>query len=396
MDLQRYAGPGSLPLSALFTLTLLAGCSNGNGDGLSTGDFAPLPENTSVQPGAAAPAAGDGASSQPATPPDPTSSTPSQPVIGNQIQSTNVVLLTGAALDTLTKLITAAEITTDMVLDGAQLIIDPNIRSGTSIPIPECHDNTNHFGPANHYTFAVFAPGNFLPPGKNLNGNFSLCAIENALISGFLDLSGIIITGTPDVPNSDWSVSGLLSFGSLEFVNDDGTSTSFSNNLNYSAVRQGGVMTLTLEVESMNVEHNLNDKVHINYLLEPFVITIVENTNTSQYSVSFTPHPTLGPSLINRYTTNFVPDEQGVLTWLPIGDDIELLATADTAPLMWRNEKPNLFAAAPDGGELLLEEAAGDNSILVTLDSAGITLNLDTGATVTGQTTDWTTLLDQQ
>ncbi len=393
MDLPR--STSRLSRGLILALILLGGCRDGNDDGLSVNDFAPLPENTSVQPGATAPAA-DGGATPTAPTPSPASTPPTQPVNGNQIQSTNVVLLTGAALDILTKLITAAEIATDMVIDGAQLILNPGTRSGTSIPIPECHDGVNDFTPANHYTFAVFAPGNFLPPGKNLNGTFSQCAMENALVTGFLDLSGIIVTGAPDDPSGDWSVSGLLSFGGLDFLNDDGTSTSFTNNLNYRAVKQNGVLTLTLEVESMNVEHNLNDKVHINYLLEPFVITIVENTNTGQYTVSFTSHTTLGPSLINRYTTNFVPDDQGVLAWLPVGDDIELLATADTTPLVWQNVKPNLFTTSPIGGELLLEEVSGSSSIRVVLDSAGVTLSLDTGTSVTGLTATWTSLLDQQ
>lgn len=371
---------------------MLGSCRNGSSDGLSMADFEPLPANTTVQPGGAA---GSGATTQPTTPPDPATNTPTQPVIGNQIQGTNVVLLTGAALDTLTKLITAAEIATDMVIASAQLITDPNTRSGTSIPVSQCH-NGNHFGPENHYTYAIFAPGNFLPPGMNLNGTFSQCTIENALVTGAMDLSGIIVTGTPDDPNGDWSVSGLLSFGSLDFINDDNTSTSFSNNLNYRAVRQNGELTITLEVETMNVEHNLNDNVHINYLLEPFAITIVENANTRRFTIAITAHPSLGQSLINRYTTNFVPDDQGVLSWLPIGDDIELLTSADNMPLLWQGSKPNLFTTAPDGGEVRLEQATGSNSINVVLDGAGAILSLDTGATVTAQSTTWTELLAQQ
>ncbi len=383
-----YFGAASLML-------LLVACNSGNNDGLSVADFGPLPENATVQPGGAAPAAGEGGETQPSSPPDPATNTPTQPVVGNQIQSTNVHLLTGASLDTLTKLITAGNIATVMVMDGSRLITDPNTRSGASVPVSQCQ-NDNNFGPDNRFSFAVFAPGNFLPPGKNLNANFSECNIESALVSGFMDLSGIIVTGAPDDPNGDWSVSGLLSFGSLDFLNDDGTSTTFSNNLSYRAVKQNGVLTVTLEVETMNVEHNLNDKVHINYLLEPFSITVVDDSNTGLYTISIAAHPALGQSLVNRYTTNFVPDDQGALSWLPIGDDIELLVSAEANPIRWPGGKPNLFSTAPDGGEILLEEATGSNRINVILDGAGVTLNLDTGATVTGQSTTWADLLARQ
>jgi len=372
-------------------LAMLGGCSNGNNNSLSADDFGSLPDNSTLLPGGAAPPATEDPNTQPA----PTVGTPPGPSTGNQIQTTNAALLAGSSLDIITKLITAADITTVMVLDGVSLITNPNTQAGLTVPLSQCQNN-NSTGPENRITFNFFSPGFILPEGMNLNGNFVQCAIENALVSGFIDLSGISVTGVPGAPSGDWRVTGTLSFGSLDFLNDDGTKTIFSNDLNYTANMSNGVLTITLGVETLNAEHNLNNRVHINYLLEPFLIRTVENTNTLQYTITITANPSFGQSLINRYTTNFVPDDQGVMSWLPVGDDIELLASADIIPILWQGGgKPNIFTDPPDGGEFLLEEPTGNSSINMVLDSAGITLLIDSGASINTQTTTWENLLAQ-
>ncbi len=385
--MRKYALP-----SAWFLALWLSGCGGGgNGGGLAFDTFNDPPADAPASPTASTPAQPDAGQA-------PAPGQANAPVTGTLISADNAVLLTRSTLDIVAKLVSAGRLVTAMVRDGASLIVADGTRSGATVNASACQGAAaGSAGSANRITFAVFQPGHFLPPGKNLNGSFVRCASGAVVLSGFMDLSALQVTGDPSAAMGDWQVSGILSFSGLVFHNADGTETFFTNKLRYRVEQSNRVLTTTLDIESMNAEHVLDDQTHVNYLLEPFYVQTIADDAAGRYTLLIVPGPATGASIINRYTTRYRPDGQGGMNWQSIGDDIELRVDTAGNPPTWAVSRPDLYSEAPMAGELLLSDRIGSHSITATLDnsqgSGVVILHVDEGATVSSQFADWQTLV---
>lgn len=319
---------------------------------------------------------------------------PAAPVDGTLISAVNAELLARSSLDIVAKLVNTGRLVTAMIQDSASLITADSTRSGTSVDALACQGGAAGM---NRITFAVFQPGYFLPPGKNLNGFFDHCASNGVELSGLLDLSALQVTGDPSAAVGDWQVSGILSFSGLIFHNADGTETTFTNKLRYSVARSNGVLTTILDIESMNAEHAVDAETHVNYLLEPFYLRTIADEAAGRYSLLIAPGPTTGASVLNRYTTRYSLNGQGVMAWQSIGDDIELVVNAEANPPTWQASRPDLYSEAPVAGEIRFSDRTGSRSITATVSNGGgntvVILNVDEGTTVSSQFADWQTLV---
>ena len=346
-----------------------------------------LPLDSFNQPVGDAPASPNGArqdTAQTAPASDATSAA------GTLISADNAALLTRSTLDILAKLIGVSRFVTAMVGDGAPLIVVDNARSGTIVAASACQGSGR-----NRVTFAIFQPGHFLPPGKNLNAALDHCLSGEDEMSGFMDLSAIQVTGDP-AGTGDWRVSGVLSFSGLAFHNGDGTETLFTNKLDFSVEQATGVLTTTLNIATMNAEHVLDAQTHVNYLLEPFYLRTVSDANAGSYRIVIGPPPAAAASILNRYTTRAEPDGQGGTLWRSIGDDIELVVNTQADPLAWNIPQPDLRREVPVAGVVRLSDRTGSHRIDATVDGGGngvVILHIDSGSAVTSQFADWQTLL---
>ncbi|MFQ5488412.1 MAG: hypothetical protein ACE5ET_08240, partial [Gammaproteobacteria bacterium] len=204
-----------------FLALCLSGCGGGNGNALPLDAFnqpaADVPDSLNTpsappQDAAQAPTAGAAATAS-----------------GALISADNAALLTRSTLDILAKLISTSRFVTTMIKDGAPFIVTDGERSGATVDASTCRGGT---GGTNRITFAVFQPGHFLPPGKNLHASLSRCDSAGVKLSGFMDLSALQVAGDP-TSTGDWRASGILSFSGLSFHNSDGTETFFTNKLDY-------------------------------------------------------------------------------------------------------------------------------------------------------------------
>ncbi len=367
----------------LFISTLALGaCGGGSGGSLPLNAFNTLPAS----------------SSQPATV-SPQGQAATTAVTARQISTQNAGSLIGSSLDITTILAGIGNIVTAVVSDGAELITAANTASGSTAPMAQCP------GQSGRLSFQIFQPGNFLPPGKNLDVSFSSCAIEQMLVTGAMDISAIRVTGIPgNKLGTDWRLSALLSLNGLSIHNRNGGDRVLTNQLNYSAVMSNGVLRITLDIASaknntggLNVEQIVSSTERRNYLVAPFFLITEENAPATLYSFTVMDNPSQGVSKINRYTTRKQTDTQGGVVWRSVGDDIEVLVSTTTRPLLWQQIKPDVYTRPPVDGEIVLNDVTASTSVTASIGNTtsvgGVTLSIDDGTAVTSQLSDWQTLL---
>ena len=314
-----------------------------------------------------------------------------EPRVIGSITSDNTVLLARSSLEMTSRLIVLGNIATAMLREHAGLLSGPEFGASD---IAQCAGSPDGYDfETNRVSHRRFAPGFALPAGPALRVSLSNCAIEGVLISGFIDITAIALSGDPGGPG-DWSAQAVIASSPVEILHANGTATSITDQMRYTAGMTGGVLTTTLEVSAdadagmiggLNAQHYaapLNaSSPTVNYQFRPFRIQTVEGPGSGPYSVTIGAH-TEGASTLHRYTNNGDPG-------------ISLRIATTGAPIVWQEGRPTRYTDAPASGEIRLQDgcSSGCGSILVTVTGPSVSLIVEADGGVTTQSGDWGTLL---
>lgn len=309
-----------------------------------------------------------------------------------EITSDNALLLARSSMVVVGEMAAIGNIATAMVKDGYGLLAE-----GGYVDIPEC------FGPygneTNRISYNYFSPGFGLPSGDVLHAAFQQCTVEGMTITGAIDIIVVAITGNPTDDDGNWRVEAVLSLSPpLEFVNSDGSFTSFTDTIDYLAERSNGILTTTLSAAKeadaglsggLNAQHfaDLSDpsdpSAVINYQLRPFHLVLVDDSGAGQYTFAVQNHPVDGASLLTRYRVD------------PANEIMLRIATAGSMPVTWTGGKPATNTDYPVSGEIQFTETGCTScgSIQADIDPAAVTLTVNDGSAITTEIIDWETLL---
>lgn len=322
---------------------------------------------------------------------------PDDPLAVDEITSENAVMLSRSSLDLVSRLVVIGHIAIAMVRDSMDIMNNPSRVQGDLVNIPECASSPAGYGPeTNRITYMVFGDGFRLPAGDALHVALAQCTVEgNLLDNSFVDIAGLEISGDPSAASGNWSIEAFISLGPVQFINDNGTLTSITDNIIMTASRSSGVTTMTLAVGSdagtgqvggLNAQLMSYPPVSgvraINYQLRPFYLVVTDDANTQEYSVAVQSHPTDGASILNRYVSN-------------PSSEILLRVSTNSSPVLWSAGRPDDFSDTPAAGAVRFSETdcTSCGSILATVQGDGVALTINDGAAVTSDIVEWADLV---